>query len=277
MEIGIFSRTYEHMPLEAIFREMVSQGIRHTQFNLSSAGMDTLPEAMDEEKLTEIRKLADRYGITMDALSGTFNMIDPDEGRREQGCRQFETQCRIARFLDIPIVTLCTGSRHPADKWTWHPDNLTESAWTDQPMSEPVRRAYLDLGQLLHLGGLEAFRQTAGWEIVSKTTPYTTNAFTAPFQEEFNVKNWKKFLLLPSQTPIASLDALRNLHIPVMILANENDFCHPYAYGKLLERTIPKAIFRQVPDKDSDPAEHRQQINLAVRELLGFPCDSAKQ
>lgn len=154
---------------------------------------------------------------------------------------------------------------------------LIRNAWTDQPMSEPVRRAYLDLGQSLHLGGLEAFRQTAGWEIVSKTTPYTKNAFTAPFQEEFNVKNWKKFLLLPSQAPIASLDALRNLHIPVMILANENDFCHPYAYGKLLERTIPKAIFRQIPDKDSDPAEHRRQINLAVRELLGFPCDSAKQ
>lgn len=131
MEIGIFSRTYEHMPLEAIFQEMVSQGIRHTQFNLSSAGMDTLPEIMDEGKLTGIRELADRYGITMDALSGTFNMIDPDEGRREQGCRQFETQCRIARFLGIPIVTLCTGSRHPTDKWTWHPDNLTESAWSD--------------------------------------------------------------------------------------------------------------------------------------------------
>lgn len=150
MEIGIFSRTYEHMPLEAIFREMVSQGIRHTQFNLSSAGMDTLPAVMDEEKLMEIRELADRYGITMDALSGTFNMIDPDEGRREQGCRQFETQCRIARFLDIPIVTLCTGSRHPADKWTWHPDNLTESAWSDLMRStERVLRSAQDNGIIL--------------------------------------------------------------------------------------------------------------------------------
>lgn len=151
---------------------------------------------------------------------------------------------------------------------------LIRNAWTDQPMSEPVQRAYRDLGQSLHLGGLEAFRKTAGWDIISKTTPYTKNAFTVPFQEEFNLKNWEKFLLLPSQAPIASLGALRNLHIPVMILANKNDFCHPYSYGKLLEKAIPGAVFRQIPDKDSDPTGHRQQINLAVRELLGFPHDS---
>ena len=131
MEIGIFSRTYENMPLEAVFREMDRQGIHHTQFNLSSAGMATLPESIDEEKLLTVRELAREYGITLDALSGTFNMIDPDEEAREKGCRQFEIQCRIAEMLDIPIVTLCTGSKNPDSKWKWHDDNLKESAWND--------------------------------------------------------------------------------------------------------------------------------------------------
>ena len=131
MEIGIFSRTYAHMSLEAVFREMDRQGIHHTQFNLSSAGLPTLPERVDEEALLTIPALAKQYGITLDALSGTFNMIDPDEDARARGCRQFETQCRIARLLGIPIVTLCTGSKHPKDKWAWHEDNLTEAAWSD--------------------------------------------------------------------------------------------------------------------------------------------------
>ena len=131
MEIGIFSRTYAHMSLEAVFREMDRQGIHHTQFNLSSAGLPTLPERVDEEALLAIPALAKQYGITLDALSGTFNMIDPDEDARARGCQQFETQCRIARLLEIPIVTLCTGSKHPKDKWAWHEDNLTEAAWSD--------------------------------------------------------------------------------------------------------------------------------------------------
>ena len=144
MEIGIFSRTYAHMSLEAVFREMDRQGIHHTQFNLSSAGLPTLPERVDEEALLTIPDLAKQYGITLDALSGTFNMIDPDEDARARGCRQFETQCRIARLLEIPIVTLCTGSRHPKDKWAWHEDNLTEAAWSDLMRSTEIILRYAE-------------------------------------------------------------------------------------------------------------------------------------
>ena len=150
MEIGIFSRTYERMSLEAVFRQMDRQGIRHTQFNLSSAGMAALPDSVDEETLLTVRALAKKYGITLDALSGTFNMIDPDVDARTRGCRQFETQCRAARLLGIPIVTLCTGSRHPTNKWAWHEDNLTEAAWSDLMRStEQILRSAQDNGIIL--------------------------------------------------------------------------------------------------------------------------------
>lgn len=150
MEIGIFSRTYERMSLEAVFRQMDRQGIHHTQFNLSSAGMAALPESVDEETLLTVRALAKKYGITLDALSGTFNMIDPDVDARTRGCRQFETQCRAARLLGIPIVTLCTGSRHPTNKWAWHEDNLTEAAWSDLMRStEKILRSAQDNGIIL--------------------------------------------------------------------------------------------------------------------------------
>lgn len=150
MEIGIFSRTYERLSLEAVFRQMDRQGIHHTQFNLSSAGMAALPDSVDEETLLTVRALAKKYGITLDALSGTFNMIDPDVDARTRGCRQFETQCRAARLLGIPIVTLCTGSRHPTNKWAWHEDNLTEAAWSDLMRStEQILRSAQDNGIIL--------------------------------------------------------------------------------------------------------------------------------
>ena len=150
MEIGIFSRTYERMSLEAVFQQIDRQGIHHTQFNLSSAGMAALPDSVDEETLLTVRALAKKYGITLDALSGTFNMIDPDVDARTRGCRQFETQCRAARLLGIPIVTLCTGSRHPTNKWAWHEDNLTEAAWSDLMRStEQILRSAQDNGIIL--------------------------------------------------------------------------------------------------------------------------------
>ncbi len=131
MKLGIFSRTYETKDLEETYRRMTAQEIYHTQLNLSSAGIPTLPDTIDEKKIEEIRSLTGKYNITLDALTGTFNMIDPDEDARKKGCVQFEIQCQIARLLDIPIVSLCTGSKHPESKWKWHEDNRKASSWDD--------------------------------------------------------------------------------------------------------------------------------------------------
>lgn len=129
--IGIFSRTYETGDLRDTYRRMTGHGICCTQFNLSNAGLPSLPEEIREEDLARIRSLTMEYGIRLDALSGTFNMIDPDETLRRKGCSQFALQCRIARELGIPIVSLCTGSKNPESKWKWHEDNLKDSAWAD--------------------------------------------------------------------------------------------------------------------------------------------------
>lgn len=129
---------------------MAEQSIRHTQFNFSSAGLPSLPETVTPEALESIRTLADRFQITLDALSGTFNMIDPDEDARERGCRQFQTQCAAARQLGIPIVSLCTGSKNPKSKWVWHDDNNSPAAWDDLLHStERVLRAAEDNSVIL--------------------------------------------------------------------------------------------------------------------------------
>lgn len=131
MELGIFSRTYETDSIEETCLRMKAGGLTHTQFNLMNAGIPTLPETFDERKMEEIKAVTGKHGIILDALSGTFNMIDPDEEARRAGCQQFETQCRIARMLNIPIVTLCTGSKNKESKWKWHEDNEKQSSWDD--------------------------------------------------------------------------------------------------------------------------------------------------
>jgi sugar phosphate isomerase/epimerase len=123
---------------------MTADGIFHTQFNLSNAGLPTLPETIEEKKIEEIKNLTKKYNITLDALSGTFNMIDPDEEARKKGCEQFGLQCRIARLLDIPIVSLCTGSKNPRSKWEWHEDNEKQSSWDDLMRSTEVIVKYAE-------------------------------------------------------------------------------------------------------------------------------------
>lgn len=131
MELGIFSRTYEYSDPGESFGRMSAHGFSHTQLNLSNGGMPTLPERLDEGKLLELKRVMDAHGIKAHALSGTFNMIDPDSDAKERGIRQFKLQCEIAAMLQIPVVTLCTGSKNRKNKWAWHDDNLKESSWSE--------------------------------------------------------------------------------------------------------------------------------------------------
>ncbi len=46
------------------------------------------------------------------------------------------------------------------------------------------------------------------------------------------------------------------------------DMCHPFEYGELIAQHIPGAVFREIPDKDSDAIGHKMQINQAIRDMM---------
>ena len=130
MEIGIFSKTYAG-DIESAFQKMEAEGIYHTQFNLSSCGMEALPLQLDYQALEKAKQLVEKYKICLDALSGTFNMIADDKAELEDEIHRFEQVCAAADYLNIPVVSLCTGSKNPNSKWEWDNRNLDDSSWED--------------------------------------------------------------------------------------------------------------------------------------------------
>lgn len=143
---------------------------------------------------------------------------------------------------------------------------LIRNAWTDQPMLGKVQAAYHDLGMSLKEDNIEAFYRTEGWRIVKKASAYTRNAFIGTFHDPCCIKNWRKYLILPKKTPISSLKELNNLTMPVSILANRNDLCHPFAFGEYLRDSIVGAELVEIPEKEK--AGHKNGINLAIRHML---------
>ena len=128
---AIFSRTYPTGRITTALRAVHSDGFLGAQMNLSSFGMDSLPDRLDREALADGRQEADRLGLTMAALSGTYNMAHPDASERRIQRPRFRNVLRAATVIGSPLVTLCTGTRHPTDKWAAHPDNGSTTAWRD--------------------------------------------------------------------------------------------------------------------------------------------------
>ena len=139
MDVGIFARIFTRPTLAETLDVIGRHGIRTLQFNMSCAGLDTLPERITDAQTDAIIAELDRHHMNVAALSGTFNMIHPDRAVRDDGLRRLRVLAGAAQRMKVPLITLCTGTRDPQNMWRRHPDNVTPKAWED--LVESMRAA----------------------------------------------------------------------------------------------------------------------------------------
>jgi sugar phosphate isomerase/epimerase len=135
MKIGIFAKTFNRPTINELFQAIASYGIYSVQFNMSCVGLGTFPGNVSSDLVQRITDAAEQATVELAALSGTFNMAHPDPAVRRDGLEKFEILCEVAARLDIPVITLCTGTRDPVNMWKWHPDNDSKEAWDDMVQS----------------------------------------------------------------------------------------------------------------------------------------------
>ena len=139
MELGIFAKTFERPTVGAVFDAVRDCGLRVAQFNMSCVGGPSMPDAISDEQARAVGAAAAERGLTLAAVSGTFNMIHPDPLVRERGLRRLDVLAGACDAMGTDVITLCTGTRDPDDRWRRHPDNDTDAAWRD--LRESMARA----------------------------------------------------------------------------------------------------------------------------------------
>jgi sugar phosphate isomerase/epimerase len=139
MRLGIFAKTFPRPAVEAVLDAVRVHGLDCVQFNMACAGLPSMPERIDGELCDRIRAAAAERGITLAAVSGTFNMIHPDPAKRRAGLERLRVLAGACNRLGAPVVTLCTGTRDPDDMWRRHPDNDSAAGWRD--LLESMRAA----------------------------------------------------------------------------------------------------------------------------------------
>ena len=121
MHVGLMEGTIRRKTLTANLDAVVEHDVHHLQYHVPASG----------PSVAEIREEMDARQITISALSGTYNMIDPDVGKRHAGLRMLRSVAEKCAPMRTSVITLCTGSRDPQSMWRAHPDNNTPEAWRD--------------------------------------------------------------------------------------------------------------------------------------------------
>ena len=131
MELGIFCRIFTRPSLAQTLDALAASGLRAVQFHLTSAGLPELPDEISPQAAAEICQAFKARGLHMAAVSGTYNMIHPDPLIRQQGLNRLQVLAAACPQLGTSLITLCSGTRDPANMWHRHPDNSTPAAWRD--------------------------------------------------------------------------------------------------------------------------------------------------
>jgi len=131
MQLGIFAAVFHRPTLTAVLDAVKIYDLSHIHFNMANVGLPSMPETIDPELCDHIRREMAARALTMASLSGTFNMIHPDPGQRQRGLRRLAVLAAACERLGTSVITLCTGTRDPNDKWRYHPHNASPEAWRD--------------------------------------------------------------------------------------------------------------------------------------------------
>jgi sugar phosphate isomerase/epimerase len=131
MELGAFTKVFPRPTLAETLDACRDAGVRSVQFNYSCAGLESMPEALDQDAVIDIADALMDRGISVAALSGTFNMAHPDVEVRRTGVARLAVLASTCKLLGTNLITICTGTRDPDDMWREHPGNTTEDAWAD--------------------------------------------------------------------------------------------------------------------------------------------------
>src|ERR1041384_3264491 len=111
MRLGIFAKTFTRPTLEAVLDAVANHGLHCAQFNFACAGLPSLPERIDPALANKVRHEMEARRITMAAVSGTFNLIHPDQLVRREGLRRLAVLASTCQRLDTSVITLCSGTR----------------------------------------------------------------------------------------------------------------------------------------------------------------------
>ena len=151
MQLGIFAKTFAGTDPDDVLRQVAAAGYACTQFNMACTGLPSMPDSIPPQVQASVAAAAARHTIAIAAVSGTYNMIHPDPAVRAKGLARLEILLAAAPEMETALVTLCTGTRDPADQWRHHPDNASPEAWRDllaemTKAAEMAERHGVDLG-----------------------------------------------------------------------------------------------------------------------------------
>lgn len=140
MKTGICTTDFNTLPkptADALFARIRKQGFECVQFAFESIsetdfianGQIEIPPVITDEMIMAVTEASFKYDLPVYVLNGTFNMAHPSMEVRKEGLRRLELLAQTAAKMQVPYISLCSGTANPEYLWSSSPENDTQPVW----------------------------------------------------------------------------------------------------------------------------------------------------
>lgn len=137
---------------------------------------------------------------------------------------------------------------------------LVRPAWLDRPT--PANLAIL-LEVAKYVDRAEGIRQFKAWKNyrdMEAALPNAAASVLGQFNRAYGEHTAGILRCMVGDVPVVRLEELSRVNIPCLILANEDDPLHPYAFGAALHKALPQASLEKVISRYVDNDRHTEEV-----------------
>lgn len=131
LALGIITGHVRRPSVEEVAGAIRGHGLTVAQLSLDAPDPSLLPEPLTEAEARRIAAAFRAAGVRVAAVSGTFNVLDPERARLRTNMDRFARLCEACGWLETRVVTACSGTRDRDSMWRPHPGNQQPDAWAE--------------------------------------------------------------------------------------------------------------------------------------------------
>lgn len=145
---------------------------------------------------------------------------------------------------------------------------LIRPAWLDKihPMNLDILLKVAD--HIHQANGQAVFEASDEFQHMQKTLPGAANSVSGLFSRKQIDAVPVILRNMVMDKPFAQLDQLKNINVPCVIIANEDDPLHPFEMAEVLHRYIPNCTLHKVTSRYVNDPQHREEVYGIVSKFL---------
>ena len=129
LRLGVFTHTYSRLPVADAARRIRADGFHSAVLEYEFADVHFDPLAPDWSAASKITAAFANAQVRIAALAAYYNVVDPDQARRQHGEQRMRSLLTNWKRLGSPIVCTETGTLNEKSEWVESPDNYTDAAY----------------------------------------------------------------------------------------------------------------------------------------------------